>query len=128
MKKLLLGLTILMAGVMGTTGLSTHSFSAPSANLADYPYLNMSRPLSTNLSTTACANSAQEALKKSGFTRIGSGHPGYGLFGSQGAYVAGVAWNADLHSYVLLVAGPDKATADNNLHTLEGNAKALFEK
>ncbi|HZS09999.1 MAG TPA: hypothetical protein VFD58_34545 [Blastocatellia bacterium] len=128
MKKQFAVLTLLIAGAVSVISPGARSAGAPSLNPADYPYMNMISPRSTNLSATACANSAQEALKKSGFTHIGSGHPGYGLFGSQGAYVAGVAWDADLHSYFLVVAGPDKATADNNLNTLEGHAKALFEK
>ena len=128
MKKLWLGLALLLAGVLGTISFSARSSSATPINLADSPHLTMTRPHSTNLNASACANAAQNALKKSGFGNIRSSAPGYALFGTQDAYSAGIAWDADLHAYFLVVAGPDISQARNYEHTLATNAKALFEK
>lgn len=128
MKKLFVGLTLLLAGVLGTMSFSARSLSAAPVNLADYPHLTLTRPQKTNLSASACANAAQNALKKSGFGNIGSNAPGYGLVGYQGSYSAAIAWEADLHAYFLVVAGPDKSQAANYEQTLRNNAKSSFEK
>lgn len=86
------------------------SSGTPAFNLAEYPYAGMSLLHQTNLKASACANNAQEALKRSGYSGVGSDKPGNGLFGKQGAYVAGIEWDAKRGMYYTFVAGPDRAT------------------
>ena len=128
MKKLFVGFALVLAGILGTMSFSARSLSAPSINSADHPILVLGRVHKTNLKASACADNAQTALKQSGFGQIGSSNPGSSLFGTQGSYSAGVTWDADLHVYTLVVAGPDRNTALEYEKTLRQNAVALFEK
>jgi hypothetical protein len=128
MKKLLVVFALLLTVMLGTMSFSARSLSAPSINLADYPHIDLGRIHQTSLKASACADSAQAVLKQSGFGRIGSTNPGSSLFGIQGAYVAGVTWDADLHVYSLVVAGPDQDTVVGYERTLRQKAVALFEK
>lgn len=128
MKKQFAVLMFLAAVAVSLMVLNSRSSGAPSFNPADYPYANMSFFHPTTLKAATCANSAQEALKRSGYSRIGSSKPGNSLFGVQGSCLAGIGWDADRQVYYFVVAGPDKETVNSYHDTLKNNAKDLFEK
>lgn len=126
MKKILVVFVCLLTVTLSTMFFSARSLSAP--NFADYPRISLGRVHKTNLKANECADSAQTALKQSGFSRIGSSNPGSSLFGAQDGYVGGVTWDAEMGVYTLVIAGPDKTTVENYAKTLRQNAAALFEK
>jgi len=128
MKKQFTAVILLVAVAASLMALSSRSSGAPSFNPADYPHADMSLFHPTKLKASACVNTAQEVLKRSGYSHIGSSKPGNSLFGVQDSYLAGIGWDADRQVYYFVVAGPDKDTVLSHFDALKNNVKEAFEK